>query len=62
MPYSLDAKIIAYVTSAGIPGATIEDGVLIIGTSHHPIGGFVTKQKLDRIIEEHKAQEDATQS
>jgi len=57
MPYSLDAKVLAYVTSKGIPGATIEDGVLIIGTSRHPIGGFVTKQKLDRIIDEHKASE-----
>jgi hypothetical protein len=40
MPYSLDAKIIAYITSQGISGTTIDDGTLIIGgpSAHRKIG------------------------
>lgn len=59
MAYSLDAKIISYLAGKGIADATMDGSTLVIGDFRHVLRGFVTSEKLDRIVAEYRASADA---
>lgn len=55
MAYSLNNKIIRYLESKGIDGATIHEGTITISDFTRTINGVVSKQKLDAVIADYNA-------
>ncbi len=57
MPYSLDEKITKNLETMGHPGAQVRDGTLYINeTKVSAITGFITKEKLQKMMDEYNAE------
>lgn len=59
MPYNLCQKITNYLKEQGIEGARVQESIIVLPTEtgefHRRIVGVVTKDKLDLLIKEYKA-------
>lgn len=59
MSYDLGAKVISYLEKSGVSGSRVEDLTLILpsGTRHDLRGTVISKEKLNKIVEDYKAAE-----
>ncbi len=57
MPYSLDQKVAKTLETMGHPGAQVRDGILYINeTKVSSLSGFITKQKLQKMMDDFNAE------